>query len=128
MTNFFKVFVGILDSKNITYFVKAGTLLGTIRDKGIAPWDDDIDIGFLFEDFIKLFQLKDYFLKNYGIILYNDTAFNTKKNRIFRAYPMTGKKLPLPYEFKYPFVDICIFYKENDRLTFMIEENKFFLL
>ena len=39
---------------NIRYWVIGGTALGVVRNKGILPHDDDIDVGILESDFEKL--------------------------------------------------------------------------
>lgn len=60
----------ICKENNIQYYILYVTLLGAIRHEGFIPWDDDIDIGMLHNDFIKFNKLcekklpEKYFLQN----------------------------------------------------------------
>src|SRR5699024_5455265 len=61
----------ICRENDLKYQIHYGTLLGAVRHKGFIPWDDDIDVGMLREDyniFLKLANEKinnKYFIQNH---------------------------------------------------------------
>lgn len=53
-------FIDLVCTKhNIRYFAFAGTLLGAIRHGGVVPWDDDLDICMLREDYQRFLEVID---------------------------------------------------------------------
>ena len=87
MTNMFKVFHNICIKNNLRYWCIGGTLIGVMRHKGWIPWDGDIDVSIIQEDFDKLIDIcktelpKNMFLQDYKTDKYFINDYDKFKRR-----------------------------------------------
>ena len=71
------------EEHGLRYSLAEGTCLGAVRENDFVPWDDDLDVAMLRNDFNKLFELWDKFGDKEHFSLYR-----TDKN--FCAYTPIG--------------------------------------
>jgi lipopolysaccharide cholinephosphotransferase len=95
----------IFETCGIKYWMMSGTLLGAIRHRGIIPWDDDIDLGMLKPDIVKLKHYEPV-LKSAGLSMV----------KIYFGYKIfySNSKLVEGYDYAFPAVDIFVFKKEKN--------------
>ena len=57
---------------NIPYFIQGGSAIGAFYNKGVVPWDDDVDVGMTRENYNRFLEVapaelgEEYFLEWFG--------------------------------------------------------------
>jgi lipopolysaccharide cholinephosphotransferase len=96
----------ILEANDIPFVAEGGTSLGAIRNKGIIPWDDDVDLGLLNKDKKKLLALRPVFAKcGYSMV------------KVWFGYKLfyTKDKLLKGFNYAHPFIDFFFLVKKGGR-------------
>ena len=62
-------FIQVCEKYDLKYFVLYGTAIGTVRHNGFIPWDDDIDVGMLREDYNKFLEIFPKEMKEHYYLL-----------------------------------------------------------
>lgn len=65
---------------DITWYADFGTLLGAVRHKGFVPWDDDIDICMMRDDYTRFNEIAEAELPQSYVVL------NMHKNEVYYDY------------------------------------------
>lgn len=60
-----KVFTEICVKNNLKYYLVCGSALGAVKYKGFIPWDDDIDVAMLRDDYEKFCLIANKYLPEY---------------------------------------------------------------
>lgn len=70
-------FIQVCEQLNLKYYLLGGTLLGAVRHQGFIPWDDDIDVGMLREDYEVFLQQGQQYLPEYYFLqsFHTDSEF-----------------------------------------------------
>ena len=71
----FVAFDKFCKANDLKYYAAYGTLIGAVRHQGLIPWDDDIDVYMMRDDYNKFCSLKGKVLGHYGIMDINDENY-----------------------------------------------------
>lgn len=103
LINILQEFKKIMDKHSIPFFIVYGTLLGSVREQSIIPYDDDIDLGMMKNDFdekLNSIKVKNELRKKNLEIIIKENLPKIKKIKSTDSI----------------FLDIFIFIEDNDKI------------
>lgn len=110
MLDMLKYIDSVCRKHDIKYWLCSGTLLGAVRHGGFIPWDDDVDIEMLREDFEKFEQVMrdepnvDYVLQTHN----TDPNFYFVYAKLRDLHSFIEETNNLCYKYNGVFVDIFV--------------------
>lgn len=75
-----------LSVHNIPYSISCGTLLGAVRNRGLIPWDNDIDLVIAEKDQEKIISLKSVFNEDCIDVVYKDHIWRLESKNLKGVY------------------------------------------
>ena len=105
--------IRVFEDTGIFYFATGGTLLGAYREQKLISHDDDIDIGIMSEDFLKIIATNKFkqLMKEHGLILI--MSGNKLAHRIYFESS--------PYNV---FIDIFEYVLENEQKNVLLDNRQ----
>ena len=71
---------------NLNYWIDGGSLIGVFRHDGFIPWDDDLDISMLKDDYLKLVKcLSDYSKQHDDVFLFFEMPLSNHTCNFFAS-------------------------------------------
>ena len=98
-------------NNNIEYFLDSGSALGAIRHKGFIPWDDDIDIGMLRNQYDRFVECCKTQLST-GFVIQTqetDSGYHEYKTKIRKLNTFFPEKGSVGFTYQGIFIDIFPF-------------------
>ena len=108
----------ICKKHNIKYFLAGGSMLGALRHGGFIPWDDDMDIGMLPEDYKKFVKVcPGELTDNYS---YQTTDLEPASLYIHDKIRVKNTVFSTRYANQFQmqngvYIDIFVYYKTSDK-------------
>ncbi|MCQ2462545.1 MAG: LicD family protein, partial [Clostridia bacterium] len=102
----------ICSENGINYFLAGGSLLGAIRHGDMVPWDDDLDIGMLRDDYIKFRKIAPSLMGSE--LVYTSNSLNKNNHYYFDKLRIKNTWLSTNYSSLYKindgvFLDIIVY-------------------
>lgn len=112
----------ICKANDINYFLVGGSMLGAVRHGGFIPWDDDIDIGMLREDYDKFRKICSENLDDAAFFQYykqdKQTHYIFDKVRLVGTYFNSELSKNFPKQENGIFIDILVYDKTSNKALF----------